>query len=429
MKSSLLAFTAAVAAISPALAQPTFVTAARMIEPGSERVIENAGVLIEDGTVVASGRRDSVDVPSNAQTIDLGDMTMLPGLIDMHTHLEGPADKGRGYDRYQYAADRGTIWAVVHAKRTLHAGFTTVRNVGGSYAMLSVRDAIRDGEIEGPRLFVAGPPVSVTGSHCADDNYMPYDNASTGDGVADGPWALRAKVRQNIKYGVDLIKTCSTGGVFSRGTVLGAPQSSVEELKAIVDEAHLRGLKVAVHAHGTQGIKNAIEAGADTIEHASLLDRDAIRMAVRNGTYLSMDIYNTDYTLGEGERLGIPEESMAKEREVGQAQRDSFKRAVDAGAKVIFGTDAAIYPHGDNAKQLRVMTEYGMTPMQALNAATALAGEALGHAGKIGCLSEGCYADLIAVDGNPLDDITVMEDVSFVMKEGDVVKGREMDAR
>jgi imidazolonepropionase-like amidohydrolase len=411
--------------LTPAWAETTVVYADRMIEPGTQSVVEDAAVLIEDGRVIASGARDSIEIPNSASVIDLGERTILPGLIDMHTHLQSPAEKGRGYDRYQYAQDRGTIWAVVHAERTLDAGFTTVRNVGGSYAILSVRDAIAEGEIEGPRLFVAGPPVSVTGSHCADDNYLPYDNAATGDGVADGPWELRAKVRQNIKYGVDLIKTCSTGGVFSRGTVLGAPQSTVEELQAIVEEAHLRGLKVAVHAHGTQGIKNAIEAGADTIEHASLLDREAIRMAVRNGTYLAMDIYNTEYTLGEGERLGIPEESMAKEREVGEKQRESFRQAVEAGAKVIFGTDAAIYPHGLNARQFRVMTEFGMSPMQAMNAATALAAEALGKEGELGCLKEGCMADLIAVDADPREDITALENVRFVMKGGKTYKEAE----
>ncbi|GGY41067.1 Xaa-Pro dipeptidase [Parvularcula lutaonensis] len=411
------------AAAAPAQAETLLVTADRLINPGSERMVEDAAVLIEDGVIVASGPVSSVSAPEGAQTIALGAMTLLPGLIDMHTHLEGPSDKGRGYDRYQYAQDRATIWAVANAKKTLDAGFTTVRNVGGTFGMLSVRDAINEGEIPGPRLFVAGPPVGVTGSHCADDNYLPYDRPTTGEGVADGPWALRAKVRRNIKYGVDLIKTCSTGGVFSRGTVLGAPQSTLEELKAIVDEAHLRGLKVAVHAHGTQGIKNAIEAGADTIEHASILDREAIRMAVRNGTFLSMDIYNTEYTLAKGEELGIPEESMAKEREVGQVQRESFRNAVNAGAKVMLGTDAAIYPHGDNAKQLRVMTEFGMSPMQAIRAATIVPAEALGREGKLGCVTEGCHADLIAVSGNPLEDIQTLETVSFVMKDGEVVKG------
>lgn len=413
------------AAMGIAAAEPMLFTADRMIDPVSGEVIEAAGVLVEDGRVLASGPVSTLDVPGSAERVALGNRTMLPGLIDMHVHLSSPAEKGRGYDRYQYAADRATIWAVKHAAETLDAGFTTVRDVGSGYSLLSVRDAINEGEIPGPRIIAAGPPVSITGSHCADDNYLPHDRPASGPGVADGPWALRAKVRQNIKYGVDLIKTCSTGGVFSKGTVLGAPQSTVEELKAIVDEAHMRGLRVAVHAHGTEGIKNAIEAGADTIEHASVLDSEAIRMARRAGTFLSMDIYNTEYTLGVGQELGIPEESLAKEREVGSVQRESFRRAVEAGVKVVFGTDAAIYPHGDNARQFRVMTEFGMTPIEAIRAATTVAAEALGQQGEVGCLRPGCHADIVAVAGNPLDNIRTLENVSHVIKAGRVVKSED----
>jgi len=237
---------------------------------------------------------------------------------------------------------------------------------------------------------------------------------------------MRAKVRQNIKYGVDFIKTCSTGGVFSKGTAVGAAQSTVEELRAIVDEAHMRGLKVASHAHGTVGIKNAIEVGVDTIEHASFLDDEAIRMAKRNDVYLSMDIYNTEFTLAEGERLGVRQEAIDKERSLSVEQRDSFTRAVRAGAKVVFGSDAAVYPHGDNPKQFSRMVEFGMTPMQAIVAATSLAAEALGKDGELGCLQAGCAADIVAVSGDPLEDISVLESVDFVMKEGVAFKTPEI---
>ena len=265
------AFIAAVSVFSPATlvaaesgdegVTATLITAAAMVDPQTGRRVANPALVVERGAISLVGTIGAVTLPEGVQTIDLGDRTILPGLIDMHTHITGPADKGRGYDGLQYSKDREVIWGVVHAERTLMAGFTTIRNVGASgYNTLAIRDAINEGEIDGPRMFVAGPPVGIVGGHCSDENYLPYDAERTGEGVATGPWEMRQKVRRNIKFGVDLIKTCSTGGVFSKGTLLGAPQSTVEELKAIVDEAHMRGLKVASHAHGTEGIKNAIRA-------------------------------------------------------------------------------------------------------------------------------------------------------------------------
>ena len=425
MKALISVALAGAVCLSAANAESVYLTAGRMVDPARGRIVENPALLIDEGKVIAVGVAGTLAAPDDARLIDLSGKTILPGLIDMHTHLSGPARKGRGYDGLQYAAERQSIWGVVHARQTLEAGFTTVRNVGSSgYEMLAVRDAINEGEIPGPRMFVAGPPIGIVGGHCSDENYLPHDAERIGEGVGTGPWELREKVRRNIKFGVDLIKTCSTGGVFSKGTLLGAPQSTVEELTAIVDEAHMRGLKVAAHAHGTQGVKNAIIAGVDTIEHASFLDDEAIRMAKRNGVFLTMDIYNTEFTLAEGEALGVPEESLAKEREVGTIQRESFRKAVKAGAKVIFGTDAAIFPHGDNAKQFSRMVEFGMTPMQAIQAATSLAAEALGKSGELGCLDVGCSADLVAVSGDPLADIATLEDVEFVMKGGDVYKRR-----
>ena len=414
---------AALLGASPAHAETVYLTAARMIDPASGRTVQNPALLIEDGVITASATTASLTVPEGTPTIDLGERTLLPGLIDMHTHLTYSATKGRGYAGLALAGERQVIWGVQNAEKTLNAGFTTVRNVGSQgYGVLALRDAINEGEIAGPRMFVSGPPVGIIGGHCSDNNLLPPEYRASGEGVATGPWEMRAKVRQNIKYGVDLIKTCSTGGVFSKGTVLGAAQSTVEELAAIVDEAHARGLKVASHAHGTIGIKNAIRAGVDTIEHASFLDDEAIRMARREGVYLSMDIYNTEYTLSEGERLGVRQEAINKERAVSAAQRESFSRAVEAGLKVVFGSDAAVYPHGDNGKQFSRMVEFGMTPMQAIAAATSLAAEALGKDGELGCVAVGCAADLIAVSGDPLDDIAVLESVEFIMKAGEVYK-------
>jgi len=408
-------------------AESLFITAERMIDPVSQRVIESPGLLIENGRVVASGSSASMTIPAGTPTLDLAGKTILPGFIDMHTHLTSSATKGRGWAGLGLQQERSLIWGVVNAKKTLMVGFTTVRNTGAAgYETVALRDAINEGEIPGPRLFVAGPPVGIIGGHCSDNNLLPPERNDFGTGVATGPWEMRAKVRQNIKYGVDFIKTCSTGGVFSKGTAVGAAQSTVEELRAIVDEAHMRGLKVASHAHGTVGIKNAIEVGVDTIEHASFLDDEAIRMAKRNDVYLSMDIYNTEFTLAEGERLGVRQEAIDKERSLSVEQRDSFTRAVRAGAKVVFGSDAAVYPHGDNPKQFSRMVEFGMTPMQAIVAATSLAAEALGKDGELGCLQAGCAADIVAVSGDPLEDISVLESVDFVMKEGVAFKTPEI---
>jgi imidazolonepropionase-like amidohydrolase len=253
-------------------------------------------------------------------------------------------------------------------------------------------------------------------------NLLPSEYRLKGEGVANGPWEMRAKVRENIKYGVDLIKTCSTGGVLSKGTALGAAQGTIEEIEAIVEEAHARGLKVASHAHGTVGIRNAILAGVDTVEHGSIMDEATIQLAVEHGTYLSMDIYNTEYILSEGAKNGLLEESLAKERSISARQRASFSAAVKAGAKVVFGSDAGVYPHGLNGNQFSRMVTFGMTPMQALRAGTSFAAEALGKSGEVGCGDVGCKADFVAVSADPLADMQRLANVDFVMKGGVVYK-------
>ncbi|NHK26926.1 amidohydrolase family protein [Parvularcula flava] len=423
--SRLLTAAAAVFAITgTAHAQNAFVTADRMVDVESGRLIENAAVLIEDGKVKFAGDMSTVRmaIPEDATRIDLSGYTLLPGLIDMHVHLTSSSDY-HGYRGLALSDEMSAIIGVVNAQTTLDAGFTTVRNVGaGSFGDVALRDAINQGMIPGPRMFVSGPSIGITGGHCSDNNLLPEEYKLEGEGVADGPWAARSAVRKNIKYGADLIKTCSTGGVLSKGTKVGAPQYTVEELTALTEEAHSHGLKVASHAHGAEGIRNALMAGVDTIEHASFIDDEGIRLAKKNGAYLSMDIYVTEYILGEGEAAGILEESLEKERMTGQTQRDNFRKAHEAGVKMVLGTDAGVYPHGQNARQLSRMTRFGMTSAEALQAATVNAADALGKGDTIGKLAPGYFADIIAVQGNPLDYISILESVDFVMKEGVVYK-------
>lgn len=360
--------------------------------------------------------------PAGARLVDLGELTLLPGLMDMHVHITGDA-RVHGFRRLEISLPRWAIKGVANAKTTLEAGFTTVRVLGApGYADVALREAIDAGEVPGPRLFVAGPSIGMTGGHC-DSNLLPAEWQQRSAGVADGPWAVREKVRENIKYGVDVIKFCATGGVLSKGTEVGAQQYTAEEMAALVDEAHQLGAIVAAHAHGTNGIKAAIRAGVDSVEHASFLDDEAIELALEHGTWLSMDIYTTEYILGEGQKAGILEESLAKERKVGSIQRDSFRKAVEAGVKMVFGTDAAVYPHGDNGKQFARMVQFGMTPAQAIQAATVNAASLLRQP-ELGVIKEGAYADLIAVAGNPLEQVSLLEAVPLVIKGGVVVKDR-----
>jgi imidazolonepropionase-like amidohydrolase len=381
-----------------------------------DRIITIRGNRIEN--VVEAG---DITLEPGARVIDLGDAYVMPGLIDMHDHLTGD-HRYHGYEGLQFSVARETLFGVTNARKTLNAGFTTVRNVGAAgFSDVALRDAIDAGEIDGPRLRVSGPAIGITGGHC-DNNLLPAEYDVRAEGIADGPWAVRAKVRENIKYGVDLIKFCATGGVLSKGTSVGNQQFTLEEMQALVDEAHMHGRKVAAHAHGAAGIKSAIIAGVDSIEHASLIDDEGIALAKQHGTYLVMDIYNDTFILEYGASVGMLEESLEKERVVGQLQRDNHKKAFEAGIKMAFGSDGAVYPHGDNPKQFYYMVEYGMTPMQALQAATIHAADLIGWPKDVGAIAGGFYADIIAVDGNPLEDISVMENVSFVMKDGKVFK-------
>ncbi|MEM7282111.1 MAG: amidohydrolase family protein [Pseudomonadota bacterium] len=399
-----------------------YVTAGRLLDVRSGDVLEKQVLTIVDGRITAVTSQADTSIPDDSDHLDLSDYFVTPGFMDAHVHLHGSA-KIQGYRNLGMSQATATLWGVVNARKTLHAGFTTVRQVGApGFADVALRDMIDSGELTGPRMLVGGPSIGITGGHCSDNNLLPFDRESIGDGVADGPWRMRAIVRRNIKFGVDVIKTCSTGGVLSKGTEVGAPQSTVEELTALVEEAHSHGRKVASHAHGTTGIKNALKAGVDSIEHASFIDDEGIRMAKRQGTYLVMDIYNTEYILGEGEKAGFLAESLAKERRTGATQRANFQKAHEAGVKMAFGSDAGVYPHGDNARQFSRMVRFGMTPLEALQAATINTADLFGRSEDIGELVVGKYADFVAFSASPLQDISITERPSFVVKGGEVVK-------
>nr|WP_181898420.1 amidohydrolase family protein [Alteromonas aestuariivivens] len=412
-------------ALTQAMASTTVLTADRMVDVDKGKIIEKAAIIVENNVIKAVGTERSISIPEGATVIALGDYTLMPGLMDMHVHLTSDASD-HGYKALAVSLPRAAITGVAQAEKTVMAGFTTVRNVGApGFADVALRDAINDGDIVGPRMFVAGPALGVSGGHC-DNNLLPYEYDAYSEGVADGPWEVRKAVRRNIKYGATVIKFCATGGVLSKGTKVGAQQYSFEEMQALIEEAHLRGLTVATHAHGTSGIKDAIRAGVDSVEHVSLLDDEAIELAVKHGTYFSMDIYVTEFILNEGAKAGILEESLAKERIVGQRQRENFKKAVEAGVNMVFGSDAGVYPHGDNPKQFARMVKFGMTPMQAIQAATINPATLLKQQESLGSIAPGKLADIIAVPGNPMDDMSLMENVGLVMKDGQIVKSLAM---
>jgi imidazolonepropionase-like amidohydrolase len=360
-------------------------------------------------------------VPAGARRIDLKGMTLLPGLIDMHVHLTADP-RLSGYRGLEYTDNFWTVVGVANARRTLEAGFTTVRNVGaGNYDDVALKQGIEGGYVPGPRIVPATYAIGATGGHC-DSTEFPPSIGVPAPAVANGPAEIRAAVRKLRKYGAEVIKFCATGGVLSKTDSVGGQQYSLAEMNALVEEAHMLGLKVAVHAHGTSGIKDAIRAGADTIEHASLADAEAFALARQHGTYFSMDIYNDDYILAEGAKNGVFAESLEKERVIGRKQRETFRAAFQAGVKMVFGSDGGVYPNGDNGRQFAKMVEWGMTPLQAIQAATVTAAEALGRSNDVGAIEAGRYGDLIAVAGDPLADVRRLEQVGWVMKGGQVYK-------
>lgn len=414
----LAATAAAILVTGAASAEPgTVLKGADIIDVIDGKKVRGHVVAIKDGKIAYVGPERRL--PDGDWTeVDLDGATLMPGLSDSHVHLTSGANV-HGFRRLTRSTSRAAISGVVNAEITLLAGFTTVRNLGApGFTDIDLMKAIDEGEIIGPRIIGAGQSIGITGGHCGDATLLPYEAQRKTGGRADGPWEVRQKVRENKKYGARVIKFCGTGGVLSPNTSINAQQYSLEEMKAIVDEARLLDLKVAVHAHGPRGIQSALEAGVDSVEHASMITDEGIALAIEQGTYLSMDIYVSDYILSEGEAAGILEESLAKERMVGRLQRERFQAAVEAGVNMAFGSDAGVYPHGTNARQFPKMVEWGMSPMQAIQTATLSNATLFGLEDEIGSITVGKSADIIAVEGDPLADIKELQDVDFVMKEG-----------
>ena len=410
----------ALLAAIPASAETVAITAARMLDVSSGQMIANPVVVVTDGRITAAGA--GVAVPPGAKRIDLPGLTLLPGLIDMHVHLTGDPTIS-GYNTLEFTDNFWTVVGVASAKRTLEAGFTTVRNVGSAnFDDVALKQAIDRGTIPGPRIVPATYAIGATGGHCDVTEFPPSITVSGYSGVANGPVAIRAKVRELRKYGAEVIKFCGTGGVFSKTDTVGGQQYSLAEMQALVEEAHMLGMKVAMHAHGTEGINDGLRAGVDTIEHASLADAQSFELAKKSGAWFSMDIYNDDYILEQGTKNGVFAESLAKEKMIGRKQRETFRAAHKAGVKMVFGTDGGVYPNGDNALQFAKMVEWGMTPLEAIQAATVNAGQALGRPGDVGALTPGHYGDIVAVAGDPLADVTVLQSPKVVIKGGVVAK-------
>ena len=398
----------------------TIVRAGRLFDVRTGKTLTNQAIVIEGGKIVSVGPDAGGAADANVTVIDLSSKTVLPGLIDAHTHLT--FDPKFGYERLAISLPREALIGAKNARVTLLAGFTTVRNVGASeFADIALRDAINAGDVPGPRMDASGPALSITGGHC-DDNLLPYEWHATEVGVADGVENAQHKVREIIKYGADVIKVCATGGVLSMGDNPQASQFTQEELRAIIADAHRLGRKVAAHAHGAQGILWATEAGVDSIEHGSYIDDAGIAAMKQHGTYLVPTLYLGDWFLENAPKTGVPPAMLAKAKAVMPAARQNVAHAFASGVKVGFGTDAAVYPHGLNAREFAVMVKLGLTPLQAIQAATVNDADLLGWSDKVGVIEPNHFADIIAVDGDPLQDVTTLERVKFVMKGGVVYK-------
>jgi imidazolonepropionase-like amidohydrolase len=416
----LLIVFATISAMSQAAPRRVIVRAGKVLDVKTGQTASNQAITIEGDKIVSIGPAGNV-ASEGATIIDLPNATVLPGLIDSHTHITFDP-KGLGYESLGISVPREALTGAKNARITLEAGFTTVRNVGASgYSDVALRDAINDGDVPGPRMIVSGPALGITGGHC-DNNLLPFEEHKEAEGVADGVAAVQHKVREVIKYGADVIKICATGGVMSKGDDPNASQYTMDEMKAIVAEAHRLGRKVAAHAHGAEGVRWASDAGVDSIEHGHLMDDAAIATLKRNGTYLVPTLYLMDWNRENMSQRHAPDYIVKKMQAVTAVGQNNAKKAFAAGVKIAFGTDAAVYPHGLNAHEFAVYVRLGLTPLQAIQTATINASDLLGRTSTIGTLEPGKYADLIAVDGDPLQDVTTLERVKFVMKGGDVVK-------
>jgi imidazolonepropionase-like amidohydrolase len=420
---ALTAWASGAAAAPPAAPSPqrTIVRPGQLLDVRTGQLRRGQAVLIEAGRIARVAAASEVAAGPGDATIDLPRATLLPGLVDMHTHLTFDLSS-LGYAGLGISTAREALHGARNARRTLEAGFTTVRNLGASdYADVALRDAIEDGDVVGPRVVPSGPALGITGGHC-DENLLPPAFNFQGGGVADGIAAVQHKVREVIKYGAGVIKVCATGGVLSKGDDPNASQYTLEEMRAIVADAHRLGRRVAAHAHGAEGVRWASEAGVDSIEHGHLMDDAAIATLRKNGTWLVPTVFLGEYMAAHLDQSDVPEYSKQKMRDVTAAMQRNVGKAIAAGVKVAFGTDAAVYPHGLNAGEFHVYVKLGMTPLAAIQTATVSAAELLGWADRVGAVEAGKWADLVAVDGDPTSDVTVLERVRFVMKGGVVYK-------
>jgi len=418
----LLLFFMGVSWAQPAAPAPKTVVirAGRMLDVRTGKTLNNQTILIQGGKIVSVGPDTQIPGGAQAEIVDLSNATVLPGLIDAHTHIT--FDPNFGYSSLAISVPREALIGARNARVTLEAGFTTVRNVGASgFSDVALRDAINAGDVPGPRMLVSGPALSITGGHC-DNNLLPFDYHAQEEGVADGVEAVQHKTREIIKYGADVIKICATGGVLSKGDDPNAAQFTLDEMKAIVADAHRLGRKVAAHAHGAQGVIWASEAGVDSVEHGHLMNDEAIATLKKNGTYLVPTLYLMDWQKENAAQANLPDFAKRKMELVSETGKMNAKKAFAAGVKIGFGTDAAVYPHGLNAHEFAVYVKLGMTPLQAIQTATINDADLLGWSDKVGTIEPGKWADIVAVDGNPLADVTTLERVKFVMKGGEVVK-------
>lgn len=416
---SLVAFCAVGQESGKSAPNRTLVRAGHVLDVKTGKLADNQTIVVVGDKIESIGPTASITARSDDKIVDLGGLTVMPGLIDVHTHLTMTTD----FDPYRElisTSAKEAINGVVNARTTLMAGFTTVRNVGASgFVDIDLRDAINAGQVPGPHMQVSGPLLGITGGHC-DENLLPIEYHRVGDGVADGIAQVQHKVRENIKYGADLIKICATGGVLSKGDDPQASQYTLEEMQAIVADAHRLGRKVAAHAHGAQGILWASEAGVDSIEHGSYIDDAAIAEMKKRGTYLVPTLYLEDWMVESGH---LPPFYHQKMVDVSAVAKQNIKHAMQAGVKIALGTDAAVYPHGLNAHELDVyVNQLGMAPLTALQTATVNAADLMGWTAKTGSLEPGKWADIIGVGKNPVDDVRVLQDVKFVMKGGVVYK-------
>lgn len=420
LKSAVAAIAALGIFSTPLQAETVVITADHMIDVVGGKTVDYPAIFVNDGRITSIADARTVRWGSDVKHLDMSGKTLVPGLIDMHVHLTSLAEVG-GYRSLAYTDSFWSAVGVANARKTLKAGFTTVRNVGADgFQDVGLREAIDGGYISGPRIITAGYAIGATGGHC-DQGGLPPSMDRTSPAIVNSPEEARKKVRWLHKYGAEVIKICATGGVFSLGDSVGAQQLSLEEMKAIADEAHMLGIKVAAHAHGDEGIKTAILAGIDTIEHCSLASDETIKLAAQRKTWFDMDIYNDDYILATGTANGTEQESLDKEKLIGRLQRETFRKAVKAGVPMLFGTDAGVYPHGDNAKQFAKMVEWGMTPLQAVQAATVSAAKALDKEKDVGVIAVGRFADMVAVSGDPLSNVRLLEKPDAVIKGGALV--------